>query len=117
MKSFLDRDMNLLGTHTAFLDGSYLHIRVRNYGKGSKAILVDVMEITRHCTSMARALRIARDKATEVGITSKDCTTIRDNEIDQKATLYDGTIVVVHVRQTCFSFEAVCNKSEKPLDS
>jgi hypothetical protein len=104
MTSFLDRDQNLLRLHSEFVGDSQLRVRVRNYGRGSKKILVDVMELTYHRTSMARARKIACAQASMFDISSFG-SLIRDNEIDKKVTMWDGTKTVVRVRQTCFAFE------------
>lgn len=104
MANFLDKDQNLLTLHSEFVGDSWVRVRVRNYGKDSNKILVDVTEYTCHRTSMARALRIARQEARKVNVSSMDCSLIRDDEIDRKATKPDGTKVAIHIRQTCFAF-------------
>ena len=106
MKSFLDRDSNLLANSVEFVGNSHFNVRVRNYGKGSTKILIDVTEIACHRTSKARAIKIACRQARNVGAVDMDFSTIRDDEIDKKVTMWDGTKTVVHVRQTCFAFDS-----------
>lgn len=107
MVNFLDKDRNALGFHWEFLGDSYMRVNVRNYGKGTPKVIVDVTELTGHRTSKARALRLARKYAEQYGIRSKDCSELLDHETDRKATKFDGSKTVVHIRQTSFAFEAV----------
>lgn len=106
MNSFLDRDQNLLALHSEFVQDSFVLVKVRNYGKGSIKTLVDITEFTRHRTSKARARKIACEQARKVGVVSMDYSVIRDDEIDRKVAMIGGTQTVVHVRQSCFAFDA-----------
>jgi hypothetical protein len=107
MGNFIDRDDREIGFHSEFVGDSYLRARVRNYGRGSAKILIDVTELTGHRTSKARAVAMACKYAMQYGVVSMDYSMILDYQIDRKATQLDGSKTVVHIRSTCFAFAAV----------
>ena len=105
MNNFIDRDVNLLALHSEWQDDSYMRVRVRNYGKGSTRILVDITEMTGHRTSKARARKLACVMAEKFNVSSPG-SLIRDDEIERKASRLDGSKVIVRIRTTCFAFDS-----------
>lgn len=96
----------LISEGSEFDGDSYFAIKVRYHGNRSK-IMVDVLEVTGHRTSMARARKLACNHAMGAGIVSMDYSLISDFRFDRKATNLDGSKTVVHIRRTCFAFAGV----------
>lgn len=98
---------DLLGLHTEWIGDSQFRITTRRVGN-STTIIVDVTELTYGRMGRANtALRLARNQARKVGAASVDTIKLCDFRADRKATVLDGSVQLVKIRQCSFSFKGV----------
>jgi len=98
----------LLSLHSEWAnDDSQMRICTRRVGS-SATIIVDVTELsTGRMARQNHALKLAQIEARKVGAASVDTVKLCDYRADRKVSKVDGTIHLVKIRVTSFSFKGV----------
>lgn len=104
----LPKHDELLGLHTEWAnEESQMRLKTRRVGT-STTIIVDVTELSNgRMAKNGHALKLARVEARKAGASSVDALKLCDFRADRKVSGSDGSIHLVKVRHTSFSFQGV----------